>query len=218
MKALILKDLNLVKTTWKIILIFSLAYPILFSSGSDITAMTMFRYVLFMVYILCYNYIFYHEYKSMNFVNSLPASRFMVICSRYISLILISILSIMIVIGTQELLSIIGITSFSMQNIHISFILENFLLLLICSTFMTPFIIRFGVDLGKTIQRVVMMGVIMGITMAIYSMEAKHYEMINIYANNIIGGNYKVIIFSATFILYIISMVISIYIYDKKEF
>ncbi|MEW8954972.1 ABC-2 transporter permease [Clostridium sp.] len=218
MKALILKDLNLAKTTWKAILIFSLVYPAVFSSGNGITKANMFRYIAFMIYMLAYSYIFYHEYKSMDFVNSLPANRFKIVCGRYISLMILAVLCIIIVLFAQEILGRIGIRVFSIYEINSTFIFENFLVLIIWSTLMTPFIIGFGLDLGKTIQKLFMMIAIMAMTMVIYNMDDSAYERINLYVNNILGENYKVMILTGAFILYIISMVISIYIYDRKEF
>ncbi len=210
MKGLIKKDLFMIRSNCKILLILFIVYLIMTIEGNDF-AMFLLPFMSIMLMISTFSYDSYNKWTS--YAITLPNGREKSVRAKYLATLLIALVTTIF-----TLILLIAVSYFKTNTINMEEILENMLGMLfgifVIQAFMYPSIYKFGVEKARIGIFILVFGVaiIGGVLSKLFDFSkiADMFKFLNQYS--------LIVIPLAMFGLLYLSYKVSEKIYQKKEF
>ncbi len=210
MKGLLLKDFYLITKYCRAFFILIIAFGIISAFTSDNIFLFYPCVIASMLPMTLQSYD--EREKWCTYSAALPYSKAKQVSAKYIIGLLASVISIIIITAAQLYKLCTG--SVYSANDLIFLILQLFAISLLPPAFTLPFIFKFGTEKGRILYYVVI-----GASCALITINSESFDLSELSqaaASN--GNSYLMLFFVASVILYVVSWILSVKFYKKREF
>lgn len=216
---LVLKDMLIQKRTFIICIFYSIFAVVVFSSAFQSGGAYIFGVIGIVYMFTFYSNSYDDKNKCEMVLNSLPVNRKDIVTAKYLSVIVFTVIGVIYMVFAAFLLNSLALP-ISVQNINTSDIVMSIASAALMYSIFYPLYFKYGLTKLKMLNTILYLAFAFGPSMLLPYIKSSNSEFIrwiSIIVNSSPGCIPEILLFAAAFLIILLSINISTYLYNQRD-